>query len=300
MQLPFDPAADGPDIPAVILSYQTWRRDFAGDPEVAGRIVLIGNLSARVAGVMPFGAWRLPEDPDAWLLEPDSQLAAIASRSARGYLIAHLTPLGEAAMQGECIPISVRAAEDDDLEFYGVSFAHRLKGPWGLFEFALILSLLALPAVTSVTMGESNYSHHRPSYKRTLYRWAFLGAKFALVASIAYFVSLDLAYWNASNYSPVAEFSQLAWSFTICLFGFRWALADQRQRCPVCLRRVSHPAHVGLASRTFLGWNGTEMICMGGHTLLHVPALPTSWFSGQRWLYLDSSWDFLFADCATW
>ncbi len=28
-------------------------------------------------------------------------------------------------------------------------------------------------------------------------------------------------------------------------------------------------------------------------TLLHVPALPTSWFGTQRWLYLDTSWKFL-------
>jgi hypothetical protein len=34
---------------------------------------------------------------------------------------------------------------------------------------------------------------------------------------------------------------------------------------------------------------------MGGHALLHVPGLPTSWFSTQRWLYLDTSWGFLFA-----
>ena len=71
---------------------------------------------------------------------------------------------------------------------------------------------------------------------------------------------------------------------------------QQRQRCPVCLRRVTHPARVGLASRTFLGWNGTEMVCLGGHTLLHVPSLPTSWFGAPRWLYLDHSWDFLFAN----
>ena len=153
-----------------------------------------------------------------------------------------------------------------------------------------------MPAVTSVTLGESNYSSHRPSRKRAVLRWAFLLAKFVLVAAIAYFASLDLAWWNSSNYSPLAEFAQLVWAFTICLFGFRWALSDQRQRCPVCLRRVTHPAQVGLASRTFLGWNGTEMICMGGHTLLHVPSLPTSWFSGQRWMYLDTSWEFLFAD----
>ena len=62
---------------------------------------------------------------------------------------------------------------------------------------------------------------------------------------------------------------QLISSFSISLFGFRWALSDQRQRCPVCLHRVTHPARVGVASRTFLGWNGTEMMCMGGH---HAPS----------------------------
>ena len=301
LQLPFDPAAiaGDTDLPAVILSHDSWRRDFAYDPGVAGRVIRIGDRMARITGVMPYGMWRLPGTPDAWLLERDSQLTH-ASVYARGYLVAHLSPVGQAWMTGSSVPISIRGGTDDDVEFYGVSFAGRLRGPWGIFQFALILSLLALPAVTSVTLGESNYSSHRPSHKRTLLRWSFLGAKFLLVAAIAYFASLDLAWWNSPNYSPFAEFAQLTWSFSICLFGFRWALADQRQRCPVCLRRVTHPAQVGLASRTFLGWNGTEMMCMGGHTLLHVPSLPTSWFGTQRWLYLDNSWEFLFADSGAW
>jgi hypothetical protein len=33
----------------------------------------------------------------------------------------------------------------------------------------------------------------------------------------------------------------------------------------------------------------------GGRTALHVPSLPTSWFGEQRWMFLDQSWDFLFA-----
>lgn len=301
LQLPFDPATnvEDSDLPAVVISHDSWRRDFAYDTGIAGRVIRIGDRTARIAGVMPYGVWRLPGTPDAWLLEGDAQLAD-ASVYARGYLVAHLSPLGQAWMTGASVPISIRGATDEDVEFYGVSFASRLRDPWGIFQFALILALLALPAVTSVTMGESNYSSHRPSRKRTLLRWSFLGAKFLLVAAIAYFGSLDLAWWNSPNYSPVAEFAQLTCSFSICLFGFRWALSDQRQRCPVCLRRVTHPAQVGLASRTFLGWNGTEMICMGGHTLLHVPSLPTSWFSGQRWLYLDNSWEFLFADSGVW
>ena len=44
----------------------------------------------------------------------------------------------------------------------------------------------------------------------------------------------------------------------------------------------------------FLAWNGTELFCAGGHTLLEVPDLPTSWFYSPCWVYLDSSWDFLF------
>jgi hypothetical protein len=84
-------------------------------------------------------------------------------------------------------------------------------------------------------------------------------------------------------------------SFVISLLGMGWALFDQRQRCPVCLRRVTHPAQVGSVSRMFLAWSGTELICAGGHTLLHVPGLPTSWFGTQRWMFLDSSWEFLFA-----
>jgi hypothetical protein len=39
---------------------------------------------------------------------------------------------------------------------------------------------------------------------------------------------------------------------------------------------------------------------MGGHTLLHVPSLPTSWFSSQQWMFLDQSWEFLFAGPGQW
>jgi hypothetical protein len=298
LEIRFAPAAweDDRNVPSIILSHETWTRDFGANPHIAGVLIRFGNRMARVAGVLPYGSWRLPGRPDAWILEPDALLASDVPDSSLGYLLAHLTPRGESEMLSDRVPICRHDADSNDLELCAVSFANRLQDPWGIYRFALILALLALPAVTSVTLGESNYSAHRPPRKRTLMRWAFLGAKFALIASIAYFASLDLSYWRASSYSPLAEFFQLAWSFSICLFGFRWALSDQRQRCPVCLHRVTHPAQVGLASRTFLGWNGTEMMCMGGHTLLHVPSLPTSWFSGQRWLYLDTSWDFLFAD----
>ncbi len=283
------------DLPVILLSHRVWARDFRADPRIAGRIVLLAHTTGRVAGVIPEGPWRLPGDPDAWLLEPSAQMAA-ASSAAPGYLIAHLSPLGQSEMFGDRVPITAHGPNDTDIDLAGVSFSPQCENPWSTFEFTLFLALLALPAVISVTLSESNFSAHRPGLKRRLARWLFLAAKLTLIAAIGCYAALDLAYTGVDPRSPWAPFVQLVASFVICLFGLRWALADQRKRCPVCLRRVTHPAQVGLASRTFLGWNGTEMVCLGGHTLLHVPSLPTSWFGAPRWLYLDHSWDFLFAN----
>lgn len=281
--------------PKAILSYETWVHTFGSDPHIAGRLIRIGARAARVVGVLPYGSWQAPSNPAIWLLEPAFQQTRSIDDEP-GYVLAHLTPVGQAEMTSDTMPIVVRGSGDNAPQLIGVLLSDREANPWSLYLFALVLALLALPAVVSVSMSESNFSSHRPSRKQCMMRWLFLAAKLALIAAIAYFASLDIAFCKIDNYSETAELIQLAANFSICLFGFRWALMDQSQRCPVCLRRVTHPAHVGLASQTFLGWNGTEMMCTGGHTLLHVPCMPTSWFGAQRWLYLDTSWEFLFAD----
>jgi hypothetical protein len=288
------------DEPSLVLSHDLWMRSFAGDPRIAGRIIRIGSTTVRIAGVAPAGSWQLPGAPDAWMLESNAQFRSETSSATSGYLFAQLSPRGRAAMSGPNISISALNQDGVEIDLFGAPIYAPIVGAWGVFKFALFLALIALPAVISVSLGDSGVTSHRPSFRQRMNRILFLAAKFTLIAAIGFSASLDLAYGNAIGYSPLAECVQLLWCFTICLFGFRWAVADQRKRCPVCLRRVTNPASVGLASRTFLGWNGTEMICVGGHALLHVPSLPTSWFSGQRWLYLDSSWDFLFADTLTY
>ena len=129
-------------------------------------------------------------------------------------------------------------------------------------------------------------------------RWSFLACKIALLLSIVTCTSLDLAYLRTTFDWRWSEYIELLTAFSICLLGLRWTLRDQRQRCPECLRKLTHPARVGQPSRNFLAWNGTELMCAGGHGLLHVPELSTSWFSTQRWLHLDGSWDVLFAESA--
>jgi hypothetical protein len=141
-------------------------------------------------------------------------------------------------------------------------------------------------------------SSRKLAWSKRLRRWGFLACKLGLLLPIVYFVPIDLAHLRPVIDPFTSEYIQLLSSFSICLFGLRWSLRDQRQRCPVCLRKLTHPARVGEPSRTFLAWNGMELMCAGGHGLLHVPEMPTSWFSTQRWLYLDPSWEVLFAEPA--
>jgi hypothetical protein len=292
MSVQLDEAREAPalDLPAVILSERVWKSEFAADPHVAGAVVHLGAQTARIAGVAPDGSLGLPGHADAWLLDPDAE----SGPGGNGYVIAHLTPAGAAAMWASCVHITARGPDQSEDDLMGVSLEDWKPTPQDLYLFALFLAVLSLPAITAVSLGESSLCLQQTSWPGRLRRWSFLTFKIALLLPIVYFVSLDLAYGCTAIGHEQAGLVQLFSTFSMCLFGMRWVLKDQRQRCPVCLRRVAHPAQVGHSSRTFLEWNGTEMMCLGGHALLHVPSLPTSWFGAQRWLYLDPSWAFLF------
>jgi hypothetical protein len=279
------------DMPRLILSERTWRQKFGSNPEIVGTVLLVGSRPARVSGVAPDDASRLPGNSDAWLLRPDSEI----NPDSRGYVVAHLTRSGRSEMWGGIVNIASYDSRSLEHDFWGVSLEEQMPGPRNIYWFGVFLALLSLPAIASVSLAEYSFSSHKPTWTRRAVRLGFLGMKVVFIMLITYFSSVDLAYWHSPAFSPSGTYVQLATAFAVFLFGMRWALLDQRQRCPVCLRRVTNPAQVGLASRTFLAWNGTELICASGHTMLHVPGLPTSWFSTQRWLYLDTSWDFLFA-----
>ncbi len=291
------PGEGEPDIPRALISEGMWRRAFHSDAGMLGTTVRIGARTVRIAGIAPAETMRMPGQADLWVLEPPEQLARIAPQQT-GYVMGLLSASGRAEMDGNAISISAFGADGVELELRGVTLEPQSGGPIVIFLFSLLLAVLALPAITSVFQSESSFASHQPSFRTRAKRGAFLASKLGLVAGIGYCAGLDLGYWNVIGYTPNAELLQFAVGFLICLFGLRWAIMDQSRRCPVCLRRVTHPAQVGIASCNFLGWNGTEMICTGGHALLHVPSLPTSWFSRQRWMYLDTSWDFLFADPA--
>jgi hypothetical protein len=79
----------------------------------------------------------------------------------------------------------------------------------------------------------------------------------------------------------------------VAAFGWtlRWCLADQRRRCPVCLRRLAMPVTVGSWASVFDPAT-TEMLCDEGHGSLAAPDSEAG--APDRWVALDSSWRGLF------
>ncbi|MGI9070938.1 MAG: hypothetical protein ACR2JB_06345 [Bryobacteraceae bacterium] len=150
-------------------------------------------------------------------------------------------------------------------------------------------ALLILPATTTFALGEYPSTLHSPTRAARLHRWMFLGVKVALILPIVFCGTLDLG--------PIIASAGVRPQATLIgyVLAFRWALIDQRRRCPVCLRLLTNPIRIGQPSHIMLDWYGTELMCSRGHGFLHVPETPTSSYSTQRWLQLDSSWKSLFS-----
>jgi hypothetical protein len=284
----------------LILSESAWREYFDADPAIAGRVVEVAGLRVRIAGLLPQDRWRLPGRADAWMVADESHIDSLPPNS-KGFVLAAMRPSAFPYGSSGQHWMTVYRANGDSEKFECVSLAEQTRQPFSMYLFTLFIAVLALPATTPLPLGEYPARAERLGWDVRGRRWLFLAAKLALILPLVYFASIDLAYGDIAarlhSVGPIsAQYLHLASSFLGLLFAFRWALRDQRGRCPVCLRLLTNPARVGEASRNFLAWNGTELICAGGHGLLHIPEIPTSWFSTQRWLYLDPSWSSLFSD----
>lgn len=266
-------------MPALVLSESGWKHRYGADPGVMGRVVLIDAKPARIAGVAPDGMWMLPGNADAWLIDPNTE----QKHDVLGYAVAHLTFQGKAMMRTPRIAITAHRAHFNTDAYEGIALCRGSVGPWSFFLYATFLALVTLPVIAPAEHTEMSLHTHELGWFRLLLRPLFYAAKLGLVWPIAYFTSLNAAYALPQLSVQTQTYLQLTTGFLACLFGVRWAILDQHRRCPVCLRRVTHPARVGNTASNLLAWSGTEMICAGGHTLLHIPDLPMSWFPAPRW-----------------
>ena len=249
-------------LPQIVLSRDTWMRDFGGNPNVAGAELHVGSIDAIVVGVAFGSSMGLPGNANAWLLGSNAQ--AVTGNAE--FIVGHLSSAGY--------------FED---------------GRWALSVGAILLAFVVWLFTSRPSTGEYSIGSRKPSLTRRCQFWAFLIGKISVLLAIAYYASVDLACSFVQPFSKLSGYAQIGSSFALCFLGLVWAFRDQQRRCPICLRRMAHPVNVGQPSRTFLAWNGIELVCERGHILLHIPEIPTSWFGAQRWVCLDGSWQFLFA-----
>jgi hypothetical protein len=278
--------------PALALSHAAWAKYFGADPSIVGEVVEVGGQQAEVVGILPDEAWRITEQPDGWLLESGSYFGTLPA-GFRGFAVGRVAESAQISQTRKHWRFT-SAGENDGFDCVPVS--DRIYEPWITFLFTLILACAALPATTPLPLGDYPAAEHPLFTAMRWRRWVFLLAKIVLAIFTVYCISTSLAFADPRMSPDSSVYIQFWTSFLGLLFSFRWALRDQRRRCPACLHLLKNPVSVGHPSRNFLAWHGTEFMCGQGHGLLHIPEMATSWFSTQRWLYLDPSWKGLFPE----
>jgi hypothetical protein len=216
------------------------------------------------------GAWRdrsmlaiangpgFPDPPAiecAHLLEsPFRCLALLGALAAASMLLSLGTPK---------LPLSLRLPDSPAFPIYGGR---------------LFLALLPFCAVfwPVVALTGDRVSGEYPRHRNWLRRWCFFVVKTMLLfVIVAFSASFLVRSGVVLNVAMAGDF-----------FAIRWSIMDQRRRCPTCLRILDKPVRMGSRSRILLEWSGTELLCLRGHGVMHVPESPAIWFSKQRWMSL--------------
>ena len=243
-------------------------------PLTRGRAMASANLPALLGRpeLADAEAWRFPGHVDGWILATDEELAAMPA-NAKGFAIGRLRP--DAPKHGGMHWQFSLPKEDGDritLDCTRIETAE----PALAFLVTLVAALMILPGTIRFMQDEGS-----PRAQFSIRRWSFFAAKVLLLVTIVFFGIMDLGSGHTVEIRPQA--------WILCfVVAFRWALMDQRRRCPVCLRRLTNPVRFGGPSQMFLDWYGTELICAEGHGMMHVPEIPSSSYSAQRWVSLDA------------
>jgi hypothetical protein len=95
---------------------------------------------------------------------------------------------------------------------------------------------------------------------------------------------------NAHNYVD----GTAIWVFLVGLtITLSWSVRDQLSRCRRCLRRLQMQVDLGGSAGTLCAPSGVELICDGGHGILHLPTMRLSSLDSEHWTDLHESWNAL-------
>jgi MacB-like periplasmic core domain len=279
----------------VVLTHALWRSFFRGDIHQLGAKIRIGRDWYSVVAVLPREFRFLSRQPAAYLVQPfvpDGQ-QMVVGRVRPG--------VSEKSLDTELTRIAETACYyffRSQLRYSFLSDAAWI--PLRVFTVSILASGLLVLLVSRVPLRRLAELLKSKDKKAIARRVAFFCTKLALAGAVVFVAALE---WSRSE-SAVLYGSRdpaagpfLLWLYILGTMGVLfWAIADQRARCPVCLKLLCFPVRVGCPGCLLLNWSGTELLCPEGHGLMHVPDLAPSWDEeAERWISLDDSWKDLFA-----
>jgi len=259
----------------VVVSYDFWRT-LKGLTSVA-----INGKACRIAAVTESGFWFLSPRISVWRMgtaSPKTRTGVVAR------LAADVSPDDAKAELGAILQKHGEDGWDSVVELTGV--AGRVRSVFALFLTCLLVATLILVPSLHLRMPKWNPA-----------AVAFFVAK-SMLALLAVFL-FGIEFTRASSITMLGGSDQFfavsAWLFVMASAGvLAWSLWDQRQRCRVCLKRLGMAQHVGCSGCLLLDWAGTELVCVEGHGMLHVPEMVACWQEPYRWTSLDETWQELF------
>lgn len=279
---------------AVLLSYPAWRSIYHANPRIVGASIQVEGQAYTVVGVLPELFWALSPAVEVWIpLNLDRQPPRPGLRSGA---VARLRPGATAGQLGTELAALTRAANvGQQRAVHVVSFSSQLPGP-GAYLY-MVGTIFAMISGLVLVARE-----HRQTGARGWRYWIFLAAKTLLA------VALPLLAWMESGaffrtFQPllgagagIGRIIALLVFIGACSGALWWTFADQRRRCPACLRQLAMPVTVGSPASVFEPAL-TELICPNGHGALSLPGNETD--RPDRWVVLDSSWGELFKNRST-
>ncbi len=272
----------------VLLSASFLREHFPSDRDVIGRDIVLDSTRYRISGVLPADFWFLSHKIAAWVVEPTTEAnTAVVARLRKGI------PRREA--EGELCSLLRQASYSNTwASLAEVSLLEdRVRSPLGSYLLALALALFA-----AAFGAHPRIANLDPRNTHIFRRGAFFAAKTTLLLLAVLLIGLEFT--SACSITMIGGTDLLAeplstWLFLLgCMAALTWSIHDQCMRCRVCLHRLGLAAHVGCPGSLLLNWAGTELVCVSGHGMLHVPEMRSCWLDAGRWTALDSSWRELF------
>jgi hypothetical protein len=265
----------GPAENCVVLSYDYWRNlNRAANVNVDGK-------PYRVAGVTERGFWFLSPKITMWRIESP----AVGVRTGVvGRLRADASEKDAVTELGAILRDTRQNPWETIVELTGVT--GRVHFVFWVFGFSVALACLILVPTLRLRMPKWN-----PSAA------GFFLAKVCLLLAAVFLCGIEFTRASSITMLGGADgFTAVsAWLFVMGSTGaLAWSIADQRQRCRVCLKRLGMAAHVGCTGCLLLDWAGTELVCVEGHGMLHVPEMAACWQDPDRWTVLDETWQGLF------